>query len=357
MLSEPLRLATLAAERAGGDEAASRSRVYWRRASRAARRFHLTAAVLTLGLLTLGCRSAPPIADQAAGEASQTVGAPSAGVVGDLRLVPFASRIFGNTRTLRVLLPPGYDSSENRSLRYPVLYLNDGQNLFDSSTAVLNSMEWRVDETVQAMMTAGQLPPLIVVGIDNAGRRDRFKEYFPWFDEYLTPPEPNPQGKRFPSFLIDEVLPFIEARYRVTRDPRRRVVGGSSAGALAALYAVVARPGVFGGLLVESPSLYVDNYHILTDAAAVPTWPRRVYLGVGTNESNSGQCDPNASAEPQLLQDVRRLIQTLERSGVDSSRTRLVVTPCGMHNEAAWAARLPTALSFLFPRPEEGGKR
>ena len=274
---------------------------------------------------------------------------PARGVVGDLRLVPFTSRTFGNTRMLRVLLPERYDAPENRTRRYPVLYLNDGQNLFDSSTAVLNRMEWRVDETVQALVAAGHLPPIIVVGMDNAGRRDRFKEYFPWIDEFLQPPEPNPQGKHYPSFLIDEVIPFIDARFRTMRDPAGRVVGGSSAGGLAALYAVVKRPGVFGGVLIESPSLYLDNFHVIREAATVRLWPRRIYLGAGTNESG-GSCDSAAVTQPELVRHVRQFADTLLHRGVEPSRIRVLVTPCGRHNEAAWGARLPTALRFLFGR-------
>jgi predicted alpha/beta superfamily hydrolase len=266
----------------------------------------------------------------------------------ELRLHDLSSNIFGNTRKLRVLLPPDYDAAANRTRRYPVLYLNDGQNLFDSTTATLNPMEWRVDETMQQLLSNGRIPPMIIVGIDNAGRRDRFKEYFPYVDQYLEPPEPNPQGNRYPAFLLDEVIPFIEASYRVDRNPKSRGLGGSSAGALAALYTIATRPGTFGRLLMESPSLYVDDYHILRDVAGVSVWPDRIFLGVGTNEDGRPSCDPNATGITELVADVRRLQRTLHGAGMDTSRIKLVVTPCGLHNEAAWAARLPAALAFLF---------
>jgi predicted alpha/beta superfamily hydrolase/sugar lactone lactonase YvrE len=269
-------------------------------------------------------------------------------VPAELRLVSFPSKVFANTRTLRVLLPRGYDAPENRNRRYPVLYLNDGQNLFDSTTATLNPQEWRVDETVDSMIAAGTLPPLIVVGIDNAGRRGRFREYFPWVDEFLQPPEPDPRGRDYPAFLVEEVVPFIESRFRVMPGAAHRALGGSSAGALAALYAVAKRPGVFGGLLVESPSLYVDDYHILRELRA-RSLPQRFFLGVGTNESNRDACD-SAAAQGQLVSDVQRLSATLRQAGVRASNIRLVVTPCGRHDERAWAARLPSALEFLFPR-------
>jgi predicted alpha/beta superfamily hydrolase len=276
--------------------------------------------------------------------------APQGRVSGGLRLHELQSRVFRNTRMLRVLIPDGYDRPENSERRYPVLYLNDGQNLFDSTTSVLNPMEWQVDETVLALTAAGRIPPLIVVGIDNAGRRGRFKEYFPYVDQYLSPPEPDPQGKRYPDFLVDEVLPFVEARYRVLREPGSRGLGGSSAGALAAMYTVVARPGVFGRLLIESPSIYVDNSRILQDAASVATWPERIYLGAGTNEDGQPTCDPNSVVESELVRDIRLFERLLRRAGVDSRRISVTVTPCAVHNESAWAARLPDALRFLFGR-------
>jgi predicted alpha/beta superfamily hydrolase len=270
------------------------------------------------------------------------------GVARELRFHELRSEVFGNTRTLRVLLPRGYDSLQNRNRRYPVLYLNDGQNLFDVSTSVMNPLEWRVDETVDSLIAAGRIPPMIVVGIDNAGRRGRFREYFPWVDQYLDPPEPNPQGTRYPAFLVDEVIPFVESRYRAATDARLRGIGGSSAGALAALNAVVSRPGVFGALLVESPSLYVDDFHILRNAANVKVWPARIFLGAGTNEEGRPSCDPASTTETELVRDIRRLARTLHDAGVDSSRVRTVVVPCAVHNETAWAERFPAALEFLY---------
>ncbi len=270
------------------------------------------------------------------------------GIGRDLRLEPFASATFGNTRTLRILVPPGYDATANRARRYPVLYLNDGQNLFDAATSTFTGREWRVDETVGELTAAGRIPPLIVVGIDHGGRRERFREYFPWVDSFLSPPEPDPQGDRYPAFLVDEVLPFVEARYRVDRDPAHRGIGGSSAGALAAINTVVTRPGVFGRLLVESPSIYVDDAHILKTAAGVNTWPDRVFLGAGTMEGPRRPCAPDDAAEPEVVADLRRFAALLRRAGVAEARIRTVVTPCATHDEEAWARRLPEALTFLY---------
>jgi predicted alpha/beta superfamily hydrolase len=266
----------------------------------------------------------------------------------DLRLEPFTSATFGNTRTLRILLPSGYDAPENRDRRYPVLSLNDGQNLFDAATSTFTGREWRVDETVRELTAAGRIAPMIVVGIDHAGRRERFREYFPWVDAFLDPPERDPQGARYPAFLVDEVMPFVQARYRVVRDPKERGVGGSSAGGLAAINAVVTRPGVFGRLLVESPSIYVDDAHILKVAAGVTTWPSRIALGTGTAEGAPRACDPADKAEPEVVADLGRFAALLRRAGVADARIRLTVTPCATHDEDAWARRLPDALAFLY---------
>ena len=276
-------------------------------------------------------------------------------VDGDLRLETMISAVFGNTRTVRILVPPGYDAPENRARRYPVLYLNDGQNLFDATTSTFTGREWRVDETVAALTAAGRIPPLIVVGIDHGGRRERFREYFPWVDAFLQPPEPNPQGARYPAFLVDEVLPFVEARYRVARTTEQRGIGGSSAGALAAINAVVTRPGVFGRLLAESPSIYVDDAHILKRAAGVTTWPARIALGAGTLEGPPRPCAPGDRAEPEVVTDLRRFAALLGRAGVAATRIRMTVTPCATHDEGAWAQRLPDALAFLYAQPVGSG--
>lgn len=271
------------------------------------------------------------------------------GVTGDLRLHQLASRVFGNTRTLRVWLPPCYDSVASQGRRYPVLYLNDGQNLFDSATSLFNPMEWRADETARALIESGAIDPVIVVGIDNAGRRARGHEYLPWVDVTLSPPEPDPQGRRYPEFLVDEVIPFVNARYRTRTDAASTALGGSSYGALISLYVALVRPSVFGRLLLESPSLYVDDAHILREVAQ-GQWPARVYIGVGTNEGGRPGCDPRAARMTQMVSDVRRLEQLLRHSGLDSTRLLVTVAPCAVHDEAAWAARLPDALRFLFRR-------
>jgi predicted alpha/beta superfamily hydrolase len=278
----------------------------------------------------------------------------SPNVTGDLRLHSLTSKVFGNTRYLRVLLPDGYDAPENHDRHYPVLYLADGQNLFDPATSVFGPSEWRADETVHELVAEQRIGPLIVVGVDDAGRDARAHEYLPWPDTAAAHGYPQydraPQGKRYPDFLIGEVMPYIKAHYRTLDGPGHTGIGGSSYGALISTYVVMARPGVFGMLLAESPTFNVYGDQIIHDAASDHSWPQRVYLGVGTNEGGAPDCRPDepAHSNAYMIADVHRVEAILQHAGLDSSRLRVVVAPCGTHTHAAWAARLPAALTFLF---------
>lgn len=253
---------------------------------------------------------------------------------GDLEIVRFESKIFPAQRNLRILLPAGYRLPENRNRRYPVLYLNDGQNLFDVCTSQFTGEEWRVDEIVDDLIARRKISPIIVVGIDNGGKRLRPREYLPYVDDTLRPPEPNPEGKLYPRFLLEEVVPFVETQYRVLPGADNRVLGGASYGAGIALFTVVEHPGSFGGLLLESPSIYADDYRILKDAESVRVWPHRIFIGTGTVN------------EP--VEDVERLKKLFQKSGLGPERLQVVVQQGAGHSEKWWAGRLPDALGFFF---------
>jgi len=259
-------------------------------------------------------------------------------VTGDLRLHEFRSRVFHNTRFLRVWLPPGYDESANAGRRYPVLYLNDGQNLFESATS-FTGVEWQVDETADRLIREGAIPPLIIVGLDNAARY-RIREYMP--HRSLHPILLRGQGSRYPNFLIKEVMPLIARNYRVSTGPENTGLGGSSLGALIALYTAALRPGVIGRLLLESPSLWASNRQIIRASREVKRWPERIFLATGTAEA--GREDRNRS----VVDDVRELAGILRRAGLDDRHLRVVVEEGAAHHESAWARRFPQALSFLF---------
>ncbi|MGH9814726.1 MAG: alpha/beta hydrolase [Candidatus Acidiferrales bacterium] len=264
-----------------------------------------------------------------------------------------ASRVLGKSRTIRVRLPAGYDHPANAERRYPVLYMNDGQNLFDVATSVFNRMEWRADETLRELTGRDEIQPMIIVGVDSAGRRGRGTEYLPYEDEYLRPAEPNPRGKYYPRFLTEELLPLVNHKYRTKTDPASTGIGGSSYGALAALYAGMTRPDVFGRMLLESPSLYVGGGKILSDAKNTKAWPEKIYLGVGTNEGGRPNCSAS-DPTPEAVADVKKL-ETVLKAAPNSPKLLTVVEQCAVHNENAWAKRLPDALRFLFASQASAG--
>ena len=272
-------------------------------------------------------------------EISQTQVPPAnPSVAGDLRLHEFRSRVFRNSRMLRLWLPPRYDAPENKTRQYPALYLNDGQNLFDRATA-FGGVEWQVDETADRLIRQEVIPPLIIVGIDNA-QGDRIKEYLPY--RSFHPPILRPQGKRYPDFLMNEVMPFLQERYRIASGPENTGLGGSSMGALISLYTVIERPEAFGRLLLESPSLFISHRRPLKYSRLVRQWPEKVFLAIGTREAGREDKDK------QVVEDVRELERTLRSAGLDDLRLRVRIDEGATHNEGEWAKRFPEALTFLF---------
>jgi predicted alpha/beta superfamily hydrolase len=265
----------------------------------------------------------------------------SPSVVGDLRLHPFQSRILRNTRALRVWLPPGYDAPGNAQ-RYPVFYLQDGQNLFDAETA-FGHTEWQVDETADRLMLQGTVPPMIIVGIDNMGT-ERLKEYSPY--RSFSPPIFRPLGKRYADFIVREVMTFIGRLYRVDKGPENTGIGGSSLGGLISLYTVMAQPGVFGKLLIESPSLFLAKRQALKDSRKIKDWPFRVYLGIGTAETG------DVAKNIQFVNDLNALGDIMRRAGLGEQRLHINIEEGASHSESSWARRFPGAMEFLFGKIE-----
>jgi predicted alpha/beta superfamily hydrolase len=254
---------------------------------------------------------------------------------GNLWLHELSSRIFGNTRLLRVWLPPNYGGSG--AARYPVLYLNDGQNLFDPATA-FGGVHWQVGETATRLIADKKIRPLIIVGIDNT--KGRANEYIPYKSK--DPRVWNARGKDYPDFLQREVMPVIEGYYPVLKGPENTGLGGSSLGGLITLFTQLAAPGVFGRLLIESPSLYVASRKILAESRRFRSWPERTYLATGTHETG------NAEKDAKIVSDVRELESILRGAGLNDPQLRVRIDDGATHHESAWAARLPEALEFLY---------
>jgi predicted alpha/beta superfamily hydrolase len=259
-------------------------------------------------------------------------------LAGELRLHELQSRIFRNTRQLRVWVPPGYSAPENQGRQYPVFYLNDGQNLFDPATAYIG-IDWQADEAADCLIREGRIPPLIIVGIDNA-QKERPREYLPY--RSFHPPIMRPQGKRYPDFLLSEVMPFIYQRYRIARGPENTGLGGSSLGAIISLYTALDQPGVFGRLLLESPSLFISNRQLLKSSRAFRQWPARIFMAMGTREAGTEERDQ------EVVEDVRELEHVMRRAGLREDRLRVRIDEGAIHSEKEWARRFPEALAFLF---------
>jgi enterochelin esterase-like enzyme len=287
------------------------------------------AASLVLALAALPAHGADPAPCQST-------------ATGDLRLLTLESHIFGNNRTLRVLLPPDYDAPANRARRYPVLYLLDGQALFDACLSVYSHHEWRVDETVYQLIAAHAIPPMIVVGIDNAGEQ-RAHEFLPYKDFVGDPDMPPPAGMQFPDFLGSEVLPLIDASFRTLTGAANTGIGGSSYGGVAALYALQARPGTFGYGLIESAPLWVGMGQLVRDTKPLTATPLRVYVGWGAKEIED---NPRRTAMWRRL--LLELQANFRAAGYDNNSYRFVIDQEGRHTEESWARRLPAALTFLF---------
>src|SRR5271167_457778 len=141
-------------------------------------------------------------------------------VLGELQIITINSKVYRNIRNLRVWLPANYFAPVNRAKHYPVLYMQDGQNLFDEATAQFH--EWKFDETVQFLTGSMRIGPMIVVGIDNTPRRAN--EYLPYPDpankELGKAETQDVHGKQYGDFVINEVMPLIHKKYRVLLGPQ-----------------------------------------------------------------------------------------------------------------------------------------
>ena len=253
-----------------------------------------------------------------------------------LRFHPqFHSQFLPSDRDVTVYLPPGYDESPERS--YPVLYLHDGQNLFDPRTSFVPGRTWRVAETADAVIGTSEVEPLIIVGIANTGEQ-RLTEYTPTRDWRMG----GGDAQRYGDLLSHELLPFIAENYRVQEGPQHTGLGGSSLGGLVTIYLGLRHPGVFGRLAVMSPSVWWNHKSIVgyvNEQGPSIVHKPRIWLDVGDAEGR------RTLADAELLD--RRLLANGWRMGAD---LHFESVHGGTHDEAAWAERVGPMLKFLFPK-------
>lgn len=250
--------------------------------------------------------------------------------------MPSAS--LGNSRKIRVWLPPGYTDVRNEATRYPVLYMHDGQNCFDAATSFAG--EWGVDETLTRLIGEGNVPSMIVVGIDSVPA-DRTNEYSP-VDLGSQGKGTGGKGDLYLRFVAEEVMPFVNKVYRTKTGPQFTAMGGSSLGGLITLHAAMSMPGVFGAILVESPSLWVGDGEMLRRVKAQHVWPQRVFLAMGTKEKG------DAANDEAWVSQTREAEAAMRAAGLDDSRLRFVIEEGAAHDAKAWARRFGGAVEFLF---------
>jgi len=257
------------------------------------------------------------------------------------------SAFLGLTRHVEVWLPPGYDSASSR--RYPVLYMHDGQNLFDPRIAS-TGVDWGVDEAVVRLVQRGVIPPVIVVGVWNSAARGL--EYSPWHG-----------APRYARFLIEELMPRVNAEFRTLTGPQNTAVMGSSMGGLLSFYLVTRHPDAFGAcgcISTHFPLSARMAVEAVLGAAAsgradsVPYVIRDIERGLTPPRGTRYWFDYGGQGLDAQYGPTHDSVRTwLQRQGLVEGRDFVVRPyPEATHNEASWRARLEDPLTFLF-----GGRR
>ncbi|HEY9071388.1 MAG TPA: alpha/beta hydrolase-fold protein [Candidatus Ozemobacteraceae bacterium] len=228
-------------------------------------------------------------------------------------------------RDLIVWLPPSFGRLRKR---YPVLYMHDGQNLFDPATSFCGQ-DWKLDETAMRLMRRGKIREFIIVGLANTP--DRMEEYNLF----------KPKGEAYARFLIEVVKPFIDASYPTLPGPEHTAVGGSSMGGLCSFQLAWLHAGVFSKAACLSPAFWFSRgrmYRLVREGPP-PARPVQLYLDAG-------------DLEPPIWRGLHKMAGLLRERGYVDGKDLLVYPDVGaVHSEAAWAARLHHPLEFLFGRP------
>ncbi len=261
-------------------------------------------------------------------------------VVGNLKILKGLWSVqLRNRRDLLVYLPPSYARSDKR---YPVIYMHDGQNLFDQATSFAG--EWQVDETMEALSLRGY--EAIVVGIPNLGEQ-RLDEYSPFHHRGYS----QGQGDQYLAFILDTIKPLIDQEFRTLPDRAHTGMIGSSMGGLISFYAFFRQAHAFGFVGVMSPSLWFAQGRIFSYIEQAPFTPGKIYLDTGTREQTHFHTyRPQLRAKLGLYHStVRGMYDLLYHKGYRPGEDLFwMEEESGVHNEAAWARRVPGALEFLL---------
>lgn len=281
-------------------------------------------AALSLSLFAAACA-----------HASETPAKPSTAGPGVKVLPALEIPGLARQRTIRVYTPPGYATSNKR---YPVLYMHDGQNLFDDATSYVG--EWKVDETLDALAREGKLE-LIVVGVDH-GNDKRMTELNAWDNPYMGAGE----GRAYVDFIVKTVKPMIDRSYRTLPGRAHTAVMGSSMGGLISHYAITQYPKVFSKAGVFSPAYWTapQSYGYAADKKLPKD--ARVYLLMGAKEGGT------------MVPDVEHMAGVLKQAGHPAHNTVLKIVPGAEHNEGFWSGEFAQAVQWMFApgRPQNASR-
>lgn len=230
-----------------------------------------------------------------------------------------------NDRIVSVYLPPGYDDHPDR--RYPVFYMQDGQNLFEAERA-FGGNPWRIDDAANRAIGDRKAQPMIIAGVDHAGEA-RIHEYTPTFDETK---KIGGGAAKYADYLVNKLKPMIDATYRTNG---QSATGGSSLGGLVALYLALTRPDVFSGAAVMSPSVWWHGQSVLQFVDSFGGDPPKLWVDIGLREGTE------AVEGARSLRDRLRSRNWKDFHYEEDTRAD--------HSERAWQRRVPRVLEFLFP--------
>ncbi|GAB4418866.1 MAG: hypothetical protein OHK0039_30750 [Bacteroidia bacterium] len=232
----------------------------------------------------------------------------------------------GRTRRISALLPHDYDQTDRA---YPVLYLHDGQNLFNKEAPYGN---WGIDQSL-ARLAEKKQANLIIIAVDH-GDEERIMEYSPYDNARFGPG----QGEAYLQFLMKTLKPYVDANFRVLAAREHTGIGGSSMGGLISLYAGICHKAVFGRMMIFSPSLWIAEQVFRDAEAFVPDPGTRIYLYAGARESSTHI--------PNVMR-LRSAIQT-RTAAFGDLQLEVSIHPEGTHSEVYWGMAFPHAVKWLF---------
>ncbi|UAA38313.1 alpha/beta hydrolase [Paraneptunicella aestuarii] len=273
--------------------------------------------LMYLGLMLTACDSVSKSQEQTTSTASNNVQ-----VLENVLTIPQLNR----SRTIRLYLPPDYEQS---NVHYPVVYMHDGQNLFDNSTAPYG--EWQIDESLNELARDSQFN-IIVVGIDNGGDDYRLHELSPWENKEYGKAE----GEEYAEFIVKTLKPYIDQRYRTLPERENTAIFGSSMGGLISHYLAFNYPEVFGKVGILSPSYWYSEQVFDFTYSHQPEQSLAIYMATGAKE-------------PEIMRDNhRKMLRVFSETGSDNINVRAHIVAEADHNESFWSNEFKLGILWLF---------